>query len=79
MSVGDLQTGLAALHRGAKKLRDGWAETRQAWNDKTSHDFEAQHLQPLMTQLNMTAAAIHRLADVLRSAEQACTDHDRDA
>ena len=79
MSVGDLQTGLAALHRGAKKLRDSWAETRVAWDDKTSHDFEEAHLQPLMNQLSMTAAAIHRLAEVLRSAEQACSDHERDA
>jgi hypothetical protein len=79
MKGGDLTTGLAILQRGAKKLRDAWAETKESWHDKTSNDFEAEHLQTLMAQLTMTAAAVHRLADVLRHAEQACGDHERDA
>ena len=79
MRVGDLSTGLAMLQRGAKKLRDAWGEAKDSWRDKTNSDFEAEHLQALMTQLTMTAAAVHRLADVLRSAEQACGDHERDA
>ncbi|MCO6456810.1 MAG: hypothetical protein J5I93_16040 [Pirellulaceae bacterium] len=74
MRVCDLGTGLTMLHRATKKLREAWSNAREQWDDKTSSDFEQEHLQPLLAQLTLTAAAIHRLNEVVQRAEQACGD-----
>ena len=77
MTICDLSTGLTLLQRGAKRLREAWNVTKEHWTDKTSSDFEDEHLQPMIAHVTLTATAVQRLAEVLHKAEQACGDHDR--
>jgi hypothetical protein len=77
MTICDLSTGLILLQRGTKKLREVWSETKEHWTDKTSSDFENEHLQTMIAHVTITASAVQRLAEALQKAEQACGDDDR--
>ena len=67
-------TGVAVLHRSAKRLREQWSLAQAKWDDQTSREFEEQVLRPLVPQLNLTVAAVQRLAEVLERAEKDLDD-----
>ena len=76
MKICDLSSGAGQLTRAANKLRERWADTKNHWNDENSRQLEEHHLQPLVPQIQMTLAALQRLAEVLERAERECEDHD---
>jgi hypothetical protein len=74
MNVCDLTTGAKRLQKASKMLKEKWVETRGHWNDATAQQFEEQFLQPLGERVNLTLAAVGRLAEVLQKAEHELND-----
>lgn len=65
MAICDLSTGVARLTRAAKRLREEWEITKAHWHDQNAADFEQNHLFPITPQVNLTTAAVNRLAALL--------------
>jgi hypothetical protein len=74
MRICDLTTSATQLQRAHKHLHDRWAATKELWNDPVSRDFEEKHLQPIFPQIQLTLAAIQKLAEILDDAERDCRD-----
>jgi hypothetical protein len=74
MNVCDLVTGAKRLQKATKLLKEKWIETRGYWNDQTAQEFEETYLQPLGDRVNLTIAAVGRLAEVMQRAEQELRD-----
>ncbi len=74
MKICDLNTGMGRLNQAFAHLKEKWAEAKTHWHDEASRQFEEQHLRPIPTQLQLTVAAVNRLAEVLEKAERECED-----
>jgi len=79
MALCDLNSSIVRLERATKRLRDQWIETKEAWDDSVSRDFEREYLEPLLPHVKLAMTSIHRLAEVFTEAEQECRDRDRDS
>ncbi len=74
MSICDLRSGTGRLHKATRELAEKWAETREHWNDKTRHDFEERHLQPISPAVRLLMAHANELIGLLNKAEKECRD-----
>jgi hypothetical protein len=68
MKQWDLISSAGRIKRATAHLREKWTEAKSQWNDKASHDFEQQYLQPLPAHITLTVAAIYKLKEVLDEA-----------
>ena len=69
----NLTTGWTELNSALKTMRLLWEEIQGSWNDPVSRDFEANHWQPLETQVVATLRAMDRLAPILARAQRECS------
>lgn len=74
MKICDLDTGLGRLAQAASQLKERWLATREHWQDDAARQFEKTHLNQLPARLQLLVGATQRLAEVLRAAEQECSD-----
>jgi hypothetical protein len=74
---GDLIDGAQRLKRATAQLQLQWSEARQAWNDQTARDFEAEYLEALLPTLRLVLSATSELDEVYRKAVATCRDQDR--
>jgi uncharacterized protein YukE len=74
MRLWDLTGGAAKLELALKTLQTRVADIGEAWSDETNARFVENYLQPIHPTMQTTIDAIHRLAEVLNTAERQCRD-----
>ena len=62
------------LSQGWKTVNLAWEAVRAGWDDPVSRDFEANHFEPLQSQVLAAVQAMERLAPVLARALRECSD-----
>ena len=77
MRTWDLTAGMAKLDMALKTLEAKVADIGESWDDDSYHRFQETYLEPLRPRMRTMADAIHRLSDVLATAEQQCRDEHR--
>ena len=70
MSVMD---GAAGLKSALKDLEVAWQRSKDGWNDQVRHQFEKNHIEPLVAQVRVTLSGISRLAEVLARLQRDCS------
>jgi hypothetical protein len=68
----DLNTGASKLELAMQSLFTAHSEVQQYWSDEAQRKFEEAYLLPLEPKMRGVLDAIHRLAEVLSSAERQC-------
>ena len=64
--------GRGQLARAMKDLMIRWGETKIAWKDVVSQEFEEQFLAPLERELRNATSAMDQAAQVLSQVRQDC-------
>jgi hypothetical protein len=72
MRICDLNSGLGQLSQAYGKLRERLAETREVWTDDAFRKFDQQRLNEIPARLQVLAAAVNRLSEILSEAEREC-------
>jgi hypothetical protein len=68
-----LTTGWTELNSALKTMKLLWEDIQAHWDDPVSRDFDANHWQPLQTQVVATLRAMDRLAPILTRAQRECS------
>ena len=58
------------LEASLKKLQQRWQQTRTAWDDPVSREFEHTFLAPLAEQMQRTQRELERLMYVIEQAQR---------
>jgi len=74
MRLWDLTGGAAKLELTLKVLQTKAAEIGDAWSDEAYTRFVETYLDPIEPRLKAMVDAIHRLSEVLNTAERQCHD-----
>ncbi len=74
MRLWDLTAGVAKLELALKTLQTKTAEIGDAWSDEAYTRFLETHLEPIEPRMKTMIDAIHRLSEVLNTAERQCRD-----
>lgn len=72
MRICDLNSGLGQLSQAYGKLKQRVVETREVWSDDAFRKFDQQRLNEIPARLQVLAAAVNRLAEILSDAEREC-------
>ena len=68
-----MSDGSGKLGYAAKNLRRKWDETSEHWRDVVRADFEARHINPLITQTTATARGMHSLDEIIQKMRRDCS------
>ncbi len=74
MRAWDLTGGTAKLELALKTLQAKTAEIGEAWSDEAYARFLETYLEPIEPRMKTLIDAIHRLSEVLNTAERQCRD-----
>jgi len=74
MRLWDLTAGTAKLEFALKTLQTKTADIGEAWSDEAYARFLETYLEPVEPRMRTMIDAIHRLSDVLSTAERQCGD-----
>jgi len=74
MRLWDLTGGAAKLDMALKTLKTKAADIGEAWSDEAYAQFLENYLEPIEPRMQTMIDAIHRLAEVLNTAERQCRD-----
>ena len=74
MRLWDLTSGAAKLELALKTLQTKTADIGDAWSDEAYARFLETYLEPIEPRMKTMIDAIHRLSEVLNSAERQCRD-----
>jgi hypothetical protein len=75
MRTWDLNAGAAKLELAMKSLTGTSADVAERWSDERNLAFREEFIRPLDPKLRNLSDALHRLADVLATAERQCGDY----
>jgi hypothetical protein len=70
----DLTAGAAKLELALKTLQIKAADIGEAWSDDAYARFLETYLEPIAPRMKTMLDAIHRLSEVLNTAERQCGD-----
>ena len=76
MRLGDRTGGAAKLELAWKTLQTKSADIGEAWSDEAYARFQETYLEPIEPRMKTMIDAIHRLSEVLNTAERQCRDDD---
>jgi predicted transcriptional regulator len=68
-----MSEGATKLNYAIKTLRRHWDEISPHWQDAVRADFEARHLDPLITQVTATVRGMNQLDEVLQKMRRDCS------
>lgn len=68
-----MSDGSGKLAYAAKNLRRKWDDTAEHWRDAVRADFEARHINPLITQTTATSRGMHTLDEVIQKMRRDCS------
>jgi uncharacterized protein YukE len=74
MRLWDLSGGTSKLEMAMELLQSRVAEIGEAWKDDAYMRFVETYLEPISPTMKTAIDAIHRLAEVLNTAERQCGD-----
>ena len=74
MRLWDLTSGAAKLELALKTLQTKTADIGDDWSDEAYTRFLETHLEPIEPRMKTMIDAIHRLSEVLNTAERQCRD-----
>jgi hypothetical protein len=74
MRLWDLTGGAAKLELALKTLQVKAADIGEAWSDEPYANFREDYLEPIAPRMKSMIEAIHRLSEVLNTAERQCRD-----
>jgi hypothetical protein len=74
MRLCDLTSGAAKLELAFKNLEAKTADIGEAWSDEAFVRFVETYLEPIRPRLKTMIDAIHRLSEVVYTAELQCRD-----
>ena len=74
MRLWDLTGGAAKLELALKTLQVKATDIGEAWSDEPYACFVETYLEPLEPRMKTMIEAIHRLSEVLNTAERQCRD-----
>ncbi len=74
MRLWDLTAGAAKLELALKTLQTKTADIGEAWSDEAYDRFLETYLEPIEPRMKTMIDAIHRLSEVLNTAERQCRD-----
>jgi hypothetical protein len=74
MKKWDLSSGPAKLEMSLKSLEAASVSLSESWNDETHRRFAETYVVGPQAPLKVLLDSIHRLADVLNTAERQCRD-----
>lgn len=69
MSTG---AGLGKLKQAAKDLRVQWTDTRAAWHDENSRQFDERFISPLLARLQKMELMLAHIGAVLQKVRRDC-------
>ena len=72
MKSWDLNSGTTKLELAMQSLQVAETEVEQYWTDEAYKKFQETYIAPLEPKVRSLLDAIHRLAEVLASAERQC-------
>ena len=67
-----MSEGATKLNYAVKTLRRRWDEVVPYWQDQVRVDFEAKHIDPLITQATATIHGMNQLDEVLKQMRREC-------
>ena len=76
MRLWDLTAGAAKLELSVQTLQSKVADIGEAWSDEAYSRFVETYLEPIEPRMKTLLDAIHRLSEVLNTAERQCRDED---
>ena len=76
MRLWDLTGGAAKLELALQTLQTKTADIGDAWSDEAYDRFLETYIEPIEPRMKTLIDAIHRLSDVLNTAERQCCDED---
>ena len=68
-----MSEGATKLNYAIKTLRRRWDEVSPHWQDAVRADFEAKHIDPLITQTSATIRGMNQLEDILHKMRRDCS------
>ena len=74
MKLWDLTAGAGKLELALKTLQTRTAEIGDAWSDDAYSHFLETYLDPIQPRMKAMIDAVHRLSEVLNTAERQCRD-----
>ena len=74
MRLWDLTGGTAKLELALQTLHAKVADIGDAWSDEAYARFLETYLEPIEPRMKTMIDAIHRLSEVLNTAERQCSD-----
>ena len=72
MKTWDFNSGAGKIELAVEVLQRAWGDAATHWDDETSRKFQEEYLAPLEPQVKRALDGIHRLTEILASAEREC-------
>lgn len=72
MKLWDLSAGAGKLELAIKALHTTSNEIAKSWDDATYRRYVETHVTPVEAHIRTTLDALHRLSEVLSTAERQC-------
>jgi hypothetical protein len=70
----DLDTSAAQLRDALEDLQRAWQIVSESWNDRVSHQFSEQYLDPIIPASKMALDATSRLNELLNRIQSECEE-----
>ena len=68
-----MSEGATKLTYAIKTLRRRWDEVTPQWQDAVKADFEARHINPLVTQVSATIRGMNSLEETIQKMRRDCS------
>ena len=68
-----MSEGATKLNYAIKTLRRRWDDVEPHWQDAVKADFEAKHLDPLITQVSATIRGMNQLDEMIQKMRRDCS------
>ncbi len=68
-----MSEGATKLNYAIKTLRRKWEEAAPSWQDQVRADFEARHIEPLLTQVSATIRGMNSLDEIMQKMRRDCS------
>lgn len=61
-----LYEGRGSINKSIKQLNLAWNETKLAWDDRRTREFEERYIVPLQAEVRTTVSAMDQLAGLIQ-------------
>ena len=72
MKSANLHSGTVRIQEALESLERAWEETSLYWDDSSSRNFDAEHIQPIGPKVRSALNAINHLRDIATRLQRDC-------